>query len=75
MSPNDENTRAVIHAVSDQVATLFSHFFNGGTWENFTYGQSEFYLERLKIGLDQLSMSVEAELLMRHQVEPTDLGV
>lgn len=76
MSPNDENTRATIHAVSDQAASLFSHFFTeGGTWENFTYGQSDLYLERLKLGLDQLSMCVQAELHRRILETPTELGV
>jgi hypothetical protein len=77
VSLNDENTRAAIVAVGDQVASLFSHFLSGpdASWDSFTYGASEFYLERLKIGLDQLSMCVEAEMITRQVVQPTELGV
>lgn len=76
MSPNDENTRATVNAVADQVASLFSHFTRpDASWENFTFAASELYLERLKLGLAQLSMCVQAELHRRIIEAPTELGV
>jgi hypothetical protein len=77
VSPNDENTHATANAVSDQVATLFSHFLGNphASWENFPQAASELYLERLKLGLTQLAMCVQSELHRRILVEPIELGV
>lgn len=76
MSPNDENTRATVMAVSDQVDSLISHFQRAdASWDDFTFAASELYLERLKLGLNQLAMCIQAELHRRIIEVPTELGI
>jgi predicted alpha/beta superfamily hydrolase len=55
------------------VSTFFSHFSKpDATWESF--GKADTYVEFLKLHLEGLLHSVEAELQARNAVEPTDFG-
>lgn len=72
-SINDENTRASVSGAHDQVSTFLSHFSNPeATWDSF--GKADIYVEFLKLQLEAMLHTVEAELQARNAVEPTDFG-
>lgn len=70
---NDETTRAVLLNIDDALSTILRKFEpKGSSWVDVPVGDG--YLERLKLGVDQLSLCIQTELTRRNAVEPTDLG-
>lgn len=69
----DDDTRAVVRAGGDQIASYLAHFHRpDSSWDSF--GKGDYYLEMLRLHLMENLFAVERELQRRVSVEPTDFG-